>query len=246
MLYLLKRHPFAVEAFFRRSLVLTYAFPAAALTPLVAPGLTLDCHRGYGFLAIALVETERLRPARLPETFGTRFFLSGYRIFVRLSSGRNSLRGLQILRSYTDRRRMEIAGNLFTRYRYRRCQVNIDELSGEVEYRLRTPGAEADLDVIARPGVSIAAPFDGAKEARRFAGPLPYTFDYEPETQSIVYVRGVRAQWDPQPVAAEVSRNTFLNRDPFRAAGGALAAAFMVYDVAYRWERGIRVPLEIQ
>jgi hypothetical protein len=246
MLYLLKRHPFAVEAFFRRSLVLTYAFPAAALEPLVAPGLTLDCHRGCGFLAIALVETEGLRLAHLPEAFGTRFFLSGYRIFVRLAGGRSSLRGLQILRSYTDRRRMVASGNLFTRYHYGYCGVNVTERSGEVEYRLRTWAGEADLEVIARPGGAIGPPFHSAKEARRFAGPLPYTFDYEPETQSIIRVRGVRAHWDPQPVAAEVACNTLLDREPFRGPGGALAAAFMVRDVAYRWERGVRMPLEQQ
>jgi hypothetical protein len=41
MLHLLKRHPFPVKAFFRQSLVLTYAFPQELLHPLLPPGLGL-------------------------------------------------------------------------------------------------------------------------------------------------------------------------------------------------------------
>ena len=66
MLHLLKRHPLPVSAFFRHSLVLTYAFPRNVLEPLLPSGLTLDTHGDLGFLAIALVETEHLRPASCP------------------------------------------------------------------------------------------------------------------------------------------------------------------------------------
>ena len=37
----------------------------------------------FGFLAIAMVQTEALRPAFLPACFGRDFFLIGYRIFAR-------------------------------------------------------------------------------------------------------------------------------------------------------------------
>src|SRR5271154_742302 len=86
MLYLLKRHPIAVKAYFRHSLVLTYALKPEALEPLLPEGLALDTWRGRGFLAIALVQTERLRPGFLPTVMGRDFFLSGYRIFTRLKS----------------------------------------------------------------------------------------------------------------------------------------------------------------
>jgi hypothetical protein len=66
VLHLLKRHPLPVKAFFRQSLVLTYAFPREVLEPLLAPGLTLDLYQDWGFLAIAVVQTEGLRPAFLP------------------------------------------------------------------------------------------------------------------------------------------------------------------------------------
>src|SRR5262245_12666411 len=83
MLHALQRHPFAVEAFFERSLVLTYALPAAILAPMVGPGLEVDTYDKWGFLAIAMVQTRDLRPRGLPTWLGQNFFLSGYRIFTR-------------------------------------------------------------------------------------------------------------------------------------------------------------------
>jgi hypothetical protein len=96
MFYQLKRHPIPVRAFFRHSLVLTYALPQEVLRPLLPPGLMLDTFGEFGFLAIAMVQTESLRPVFLPRALGRNFFLSGYRIFARFktSAGR-TLRGLK-------------------------------------------------------------------------------------------------------------------------------------------------------
>ena len=67
MRHLLQRHPFPVVAHFRDVLVVTYACPAKLLEPLVHPGLTLDVladpHEPLGFLAVAMVDVDRLRPA---------------------------------------------------------------------------------------------------------------------------------------------------------------------------------------
>lgn len=82
-MYRIKRHPFEIKAFLRRSLVLSYAVPEERLGSLVRPGLTLDTHQGFGFLLVAMVETDGLRPAAWPWWMGRSFFLTGYRIFVR-------------------------------------------------------------------------------------------------------------------------------------------------------------------
>ena len=66
MRYLLQRHALPLRAQLKASLVLAYAVPADVLTPLLPPGLQLDTYGDYGFLAIALVETQKLRPAFLP------------------------------------------------------------------------------------------------------------------------------------------------------------------------------------
>lgn len=86
MLHLLRRHPIPIEAYFRTSLVLTYAFPAEVLAPLLPPGLRLYELRGLGFLAIALVDTKALRPRGYPEAFGSDFFLAA------IASSRSSKR----------------------------------------------------------------------------------------------------------------------------------------------------------
>ena len=249
MLHLLKRHPLSVKAFFRHSLVLTYAFPSELLLPLLPPGLTLDSYGDYGFLAIALVQTQRLHPRFLPAALGCDFLLSGYRIFVRLGSSTSSLRGLQILRSDTNSRWMVSAGNILTHYKYRFCQAKVSERPGEIEWNIRTPAQEADLRVIAWTDdgpapLPAGSPFLSVKDARRFAGPLPYTFDYEPETHSIIRIHGVRQEWHPKPVSVEVLQATFMYQEPFCRTTAILANAFHLHDIPYRWNRGIRTPLE--
>ena len=248
MLHLLKRHPLPVSAFFRHSLVLTYAFPRNVLEPLLPSGLTLDTHGDLGFLAIAMVETERLRPSFLPAAFGRSFFLSGYRIFTRFS-GASSQRGLRIVRSDTNHQWMVCAGNLLTHYHYRLCEAELKDTANQLHWTIRTPRQEADLEVMARIGPSPAplpagSPFANEKEARRFAGPLPYTFDYEQETHSIIRIRGLRQDWNPQPVDVEVRKNTFLQQEPFCRATPILANAFHVANVPYQWFRGVRIPLQ--
>ncbi|HTC95646.1 MAG TPA: DUF2071 domain-containing protein [Terriglobales bacterium] len=250
MLHLLKRHPFPVEAFFRHSLVLTYAFPQQLLRPLLPPELALDTYKNFGFLAIALVQTENLRPAFVPVALGQNFFLSGYRIFTRMATASNSIRGLRILRSDTDKRLMVISGNLLTHYAYQHCQVSFQENSGELRARITTPNAYADLDVCAdiahRPApLPEGTPFDNEKDARKFAGPLPYTFDYEKETGAIILIRGVRQNWNPQPVRVNVNKCTFFKQSPFCEAIPILANAFYLHDVPYCWERGVRRKVEV-
>jgi uncharacterized protein YqjF (DUF2071 family) len=262
MIYWLRRHPIPISAFFRHSLVLTYALKPEVLTPLLPEGLVLDTFRGFGFLAVALVQTERLRPSFLPAAVGGDFFLSGYRVFTRLAQngqGKNgqgeggqngvgqSKRGLRILRSDTDHPWMVRAGNLLTHYNYRLCRAKVKEDGQQLHWTVRTPDAEADLDVTARlaarrPTLPEGSPFQTLSEARRFAGPLPYTFDYEEETHSIVAIRAVRQNWNPEPVPVEVWRNTFLEHEPFRGAAAVLANAFYVHDVPYAWQRGRRLP----
>jgi len=249
MIYQLKRHPLSIEAFFRHCLVLTYALPREILAPLLPPGLTLDTYQEFGFVAVAMVQTEALRPVFLPSIVGQDFFLTGYRIFTRYqnASGR-TLRGLRILRSDTDRRLMAAAGNLLTHYAYHTARVRCTQEGESLEIRITTPHKEADLEMIAdlasKPApLPEGSPFPTLQEARKYAGPLPFTFDYEPETHSIIIIQGVRQQWDPQPVRVEVRENTFFDHAPFKNAQPILANAFHLADVPYLWKRGVREPL---
>ena len=238
MIHLLRRHPFPVVAHFRHSLVLAYAFPRERFEPLLPPGLVLDEYDGHAIGAAAFVQTEALRPAGLPRALGHDFFLSGYRIFVR-REGAESLRGLYILRSDTDRRAMVAFGNLFTHYRYRHARVTLREELNRLELDVRTSGGEADLSVVAHlddATLPEGSPFPDQRAARRYAGPLPHTFSYERETDSLVVIRATRSVWEPRPVRVEVRESAFFGN-------GTLANAFYVGDVDYRWERGRVEPL---
>ena len=245
LLHRLKRHPFPVVAHFRQSLVLTYALPRDALTPLLSPGLRLDTFGDFGFVAIAMVQTEGLRPTFLPKVFGQDFFLSGYRIFTRFQTGNSrTLRGLKILRSDTDRRRMVWSGNALTHYHYRFAKVDVARYDHHLEIAITTPRRQADLHVIADLSERAAqlpdgSPFNDWHQARLFAGPLPFTFDFEESTNSIVLIEGVREHWHPRPVAVEVRKATFFDSPPFASTGPILASAFFIEDIPYRWKRGV-------
>jgi hypothetical protein len=246
MLHRLQRHALPIKAHFRTSLVLAYAVPAPILRPLLPAGLTLDTYGNFGFLAVALVETLDLRPNFIPARLGMNFFLSGYRIFTRYktAAGR-TLRGLRILRSDTNRLSMQLFGNLLTHYHYERSRFRLERTERKYEIQVTTPSGRADLHIEADLSSETVAPpagspFADLREARKFAGPLPFTFDYERQTHSMIRVEGVRQQWKPRPVSVTVHRNTFLEQDPFRGSGAILANAFYLEDVPYSWRPGIR------
>jgi hypothetical protein len=209
----------------------------------------LDGYEGQAFLAIAMVQTRGMRPVGLPRVIGRDFFLSGYRVFTRHRRADGKvLRGLRILRSDTDSRLMAAVGNALTHYNYRHCTVDASHDGDRLALAIRTPNAEADLTVVADLGASPpvpppGSPFPDWHVARRFAGPLPFTFDYEADTHSLVIIEGVRSHWTPRPIAVTVERATFFDQPRFAATRPVLANAFVVERVPYSWRRGVVEPL---
>lgn len=247
-LHRIRRHPFAVAARFDWSLAVVWSWPAGDLAPLCGPGLELDTYEGNGFVALALVKTRRLRPAGWPEWSGSDFVLAGFRLFTRYTTreGRR-LRGLKILGGGTDSWPMVALGALFTHYRYRHLRISTEESADRLEV-LATGGHEIHL--VARVGRETpeeppeGSLFPDLRTARRFAGPMPFTFDYEAETESIIRVEGVRDEWRPVPISVEVRTNSFFQQGLFAGMGpGRLANAFLVRDLAYAWKRGIVEPI---
>jgi hypothetical protein len=248
MLYRLRRHPIPMTATFRHGLVVAYAFPADVLQALLPPGLIVDRHGDLGFAAAALVDLEAMRPVGLPPVLGRPYVLVGYRIFCRYRtpSGR-LLRGLHILRSEASNRSMVVAGNLLTHYGYHLADCAIQVENGRLDAQVRSRDGHADLSISAdleAPGeLPAGSPFATLAEARRFAGPLPFTFDFEPETGSIIVIEGVRKEWDPRPVSVDVRTATFFDSPRFAGAAPVLANAFHVAGVEYAWLRGVVQPL---
>jgi hypothetical protein len=239
MLSFLKNHPFAVEANFESSLVLTFAVPKEQLENLIPECLQLDIFKEeWAFIAIAMVQTKDLRPKGFPKFMGNDFFLIGYRVFVRYknNAGKN-LRGLYILKSETDKSKMEFIGNLFTHYNYTTTDIKQIEQLNRIEISSIKSKLKIKIDLteeeIPLPEYS---PFADWKEARRFAGPLPFTFTYKKETKEVLIVEGVRHNWKPNPVKVIDYNFDFLST--IKLEKPLLANAFIINNITYCWKKG--------
>ena len=246
MFHWLKRHPVPIRAEFEYTLVLTYALPAERLYAFVPPGLRIDEWNGLGFLAVAFVQTRRLRPTFLPSFLGQDFFLSGYRVFARYHrpDGRE-LRGLKILRSDANSPLMVRFGNLLTHYNYHLVDVETERSAESLKVRIESVDGRGDVsiraDLCTVDGfLPSGSPFSSEREARRFTGPMPYTFHYEQETHSIVRIEGVRKQWRPRLIGVTVNHLHFLEQEVFSDVEPVLASCFYIEGVDYLWRRGIR------
>ena len=235
----LKNHPFAVEAHFENSLVLTFAVPKEQIQPLIPECLQLDTFDDdWAFIAIAMVQTKHLRPKGFPKFMGNDFFLIGYRIFVRyVTSEGKRLRGLYIIKSETNKRKMQFFGNMFTHYNYTTTDIAQSLDQGAKTIRSEKSGFRLEVDTTeGEVKLPVGSPFSEWKEARRFAGPLPYTFTVDTEEKSVVIIQGVRSNWKPSPVKVNSYKFGFL--DSLNLEGVVLANAFEIRDIPYCWKKG--------
>jgi len=237
----LKNHPFAVEAFFETSLVLTYAVPVQRLASYIPDGLHADTlHNTWGFVAIAMVKTKDLRPKGFPRFMGNDFFLTGYRIFVTGRTGGKRLRGLYILRSETDSTRMTTMGNIFSHYQYSTTDIQYTKTVDTLTIQSKASRLNITVDTIAtETPLPTGSPFADWKEARRFAGPLPFTFTPLAEQHSFLVIEGVRQQWVPKPVKVLHHEAGYLKTLGLEDA--VLANAFSITNVPYYWKRGKKI-----
>src|SRR6186997_2458809 len=170
MFSFLKNDPFAVEAFFQSSLVFTFAIPKEEIKHLIPECLELDTFNNkWAFIAVAMVQTKSLRPKGFPKVLGKSFFLIGYRVFVRFTNqaGKN-LRGLYILKSETDKKKMEFFGNIFTHYNYTTTDIHQNRENGITEISSNNSGFKVRIDSSDDENISlpVGSPFTDWKEAR--------------------------------------------------------------------------------
>ncbi len=239
MFSFLKNHPFAVEAYFESSLVFTFAVPKEELQRLIPDALELDVFQNqWAFVAVAMVQTEDLRPKGFPKILGNDFFLIGYRVFVRYKNeaGKN-LRGLYILKSETNKKKMEFFGNIFTHYNYTTTDIqqvlenNTKEIfSAKSKFKVKISSKEENISLPKN------SPFADWKEARRFAGPLPFTFTINTEKKEVLIIEGVRQNWIPNPVEVFDYDFDFLKK--LKLKNPILANAFIIKNVPYYWKKG--------
>ena len=81
------------------------------------------------------------------------------------------------------------------------------------------------------------SPFTDWKEARRYAGPLPFTFTYNKAKKEVLIIEGVRKDWDPKPIQINDHKIKFL--DTLNLQNDAvLANAFIINNIPYYWKKG--------
>ncbi|MGV6862236.1 MAG: DUF2071 domain-containing protein [Putridiphycobacter sp.] len=233
----LKLHPFGVKAFFKKSVVLTFAIPKEELETFIPNHLTLDTFEDkWAFIAIAMVDTKALRPKWFPKFMGNDFYLIGYRIFVRYKSkaGKN-LRGLYILKSETNRKKMAVLGRIFTQYNYSTTDITeIKTPSGSV-FKSQQSNFKFEIENHSHE-LPQNSPFKNWETARKFSGPLPHTFTYLENKKSMLIIRGLRQNWKPEPIQVLNYQFEFLNN--LNLSQVQLASAFQIKDVPYEWEKG--------
>ena len=239
MMSYLKNHPFAVEAFFESSLVFTFAVPKEELQNFIPECLELDTFVDkWAFVAAAMVQTKNLRPKGFPKFMGNDFFLIGYRVFVRYTNKAGKrLRGLYILKSETDKKKMEIMGNVFTHYNYTTTDIHQTENKStteihSVQSKFMVKLSKTDEEI----SLPEHSPFADWKEARRFAGPLPFTFTYNETTKEVLIIEGVRQNWIPKPVKVIDYHFDFLNT--LQLKNPILANTFIIKNIPYYWKKG--------
>jgi uncharacterized protein YqjF (DUF2071 family) len=235
----LKDHPFTVETFFENSLVLTYAIPKNELAKYIPACLELDTFNDkWAFIAVALVKTKKLRPKGFPEFTGNDFFLIGYRVFVTYTNTKGKkMRGLYILKSQTNKKKMEFWGNIFTHYNYTTTDIKFSRNRNMVSVF----SEKSSLDIVVRTAdedisLPVDTPFSNWVEARRYAGPLPFTFTYNEKTKEVLIIEGVRQNWTPKPVEVLKDDIGFISEKAFKSI--VLANSFMIENVPYYWKKG--------
>lgn len=239
MMDFLKNHPFEIEAFFESSIVLSFAVPKDLLVDLIPACLDLDTFQDkWGFVAVAMVQTKNLRPKGFPKFLGNDFFLIGYRVFVRYESRSGKrLRGLYILKSETDKLKMQFLGNVFTHYKYSTTDINVTHEGGLMNIISVRSGIELTIDTKRiQPALPEGSPFSDWKEARRFAGPLPFTFSFDEKRKEVLIIEGMRENWQPQPISVQGVRVGFF--EELRLKNSVLANAFEVKNIPYIWKKG--------
>lgn len=132
---------------------------------------------------------------------------------------------------------MQFFGNIFTHYQY--STTDIQKIRSGAEETLSSEHSNFKLTIDRGSHTTElpeGSPFATWKEARRYAGPLPFTFTYSKEDHNVLIIEGVRKNWEPVPIAIKYHDFEFLNNLGLNNA--VLANAFEITNIPYYWKKG--------
>ena len=133
---------------------------------------------------------------------------------------------------------MEFFGNIFTHYNYTTTDITQNIRDGITE--IHSNKSDFKLSIVnaleENIPLPLGSPFADWKEARRFAGPLPFTFTYNPLEKKVLIIEGVRENWKPIPVKVIDYQFSFI--DNLKLKEVIIANAFIIRDIPYYWKKG--------
>ncbi len=132
---------------------------------------------------------------------------------------------------------MALLGKLFTHYNYHTTDICFNRVGHEI--RVVSKKSKVSVRVEESDGeieLPVESPFSSWKEARRFAGPLPFTFTYDGDKNEVLIIEGVREDWTPRPVTVIHCSVGFV--DSLQLEGAVLASAFVISNIPYYWKKG--------
>jgi hypothetical protein len=134
---------------------------------------------------------------------------------------------------------MEFFGNMFTHYNYSTTDIRHVKNHDYTEISSRRSDFNIKFQFSADPVLPLpgGSPFNSWKEARRFAGPLPFTFTYQADQENVLVIEGVRENWEPKPLKVIDHHFGFLNTLDLGEA--QLANAFIIQNIPYYWKKGM-------
>ncbi len=233
--------PFPVKAWFDFFVVLFFSIDKDNTTKLIPYPLELDLHNGNAIFAVAIVKTKNFRPSFLPAWMGMNFNLVGYRFLTtwKKSEGK-TMRGLKIIMSQTNQKIMKIVGDKITQYKFNYnpitikkedCFVSIKGNGINIKLKIHEDSSQVPL-----PSTSI---FENWQGARKFAGPLLYTFEINEDKKQLSITEGTRKNWTPKPIEVINCELDFLKQDSIAGLNPMLSAAFMVKEIPYSWKKAV-------
>ena len=133
---------------------------------------------------------------------------------------------------------MEFFGNIFTHYNYTTTDIDQVKQNNTIGIISKRSGFKVLVEKVRDENISLpmGSPFRDWKEARRFAGPLPFTFTGSSADKKILIIEGVRENWEPKPLKVIDYNFPFLQ--DLRIDGLKLANAFIIEHVPYYWKKG--------
>lgn len=234
----MKPLPFNVVTEFKAFALLLYSVDLVSAKKLIEDPFILKEHKGRGIMATAFAKVKHLRPAFLPSFLGVNFDFAGFRFMVdyHSNSKNKDLSGLKILRSVSNNKLLSAGGKIFSQYNfsYSNLEINQSQISTTIKGELFDIELQHSSD---KRFIQAGSLFSDYSEARKFAGPLLYTF--ERKAHKISIVEGSREHWQPRPAKIIAHRNDFFAELPFSKLDAIPEAAFTINDIPYSWQKAI-------